>query len=373
MAKAAKTKKDAAPATIKGAVSNALNNKGFDLEGYKKSKNLLNNTTFKPQQWIPLSPAFNNAISLPGLARGGINIIRGHSDTGKTTAMIEAAISEQNAGALPVLIITEMKWKFSHVKEMGFKVEEVPDPETGEVLYKGNFIYIDRDSLSTIEDVAAFIADLLNEQAKGKLPFDLTFFWDSAGSIPCEQSIQSGKNNAMWNAGAMATQFGNFINQKFALSRKPSSKYTNTFVVVNKVRVELPPPGSNPKVQPKLKNKAGDALYWDAELVIEFGNVTNSGTSKITATKNGKEVVFAKRTKITVEKNHVTNATTKAKIIMTTHGFIEDTPKALEKYKKEHRHEWLEILGSEDFDVVEEADVEEDIRDVLNNREPDDE
>jgi hypothetical protein len=51
------------------------------------------------------------------------------------------------------------------------------------------------------------------------------------------ESIEQGKNNPMWNAGAIATQFGNFINQQIVMSRKESSKYTNTLFVVNKVGV----------------------------------------------------------------------------------------------------------------------------------------
>lgn len=335
---------------------------GFNLEAFKKGKNLINNSKFKKQEWIPLSPAFNNAISLPGIPCGQITIIRGHSDTGKTTAMIEAAMSAQALGKLPIFIITEMKWSWDHAIKMGFNVNEEVDKETGEVNYSGDFIYVDRSNLNTIEDVASFIADLFDEQKKGKLPFDLVFMWDSAGSIPSLQSVQSGKSNAMWNAGSMAINFGNFINQMFPLSRKPESQYTNTFIVVNKVRVDYPI--GNPMEKPKLRNKGGDAMYWDACLVVTFGNITNSGTSKIEATKNGNKVVFAKRTKISVDKNHITDATTLSRIIMTAHGFIEDTPKELESYKKEHRNEWLNVLGPGEFDIVEEPDMQEDFKNI---------
>lgn len=344
------------PKNAKAAVSKAIKG-GYDLAAFKKSKNLGTNSTWKKQEWLPLSPAFNDAISLPGLIVGGINLLRGHSDTGKTLAMVEAAKAAQKAGKLPVFIITEMKWKWERAIAMGFDAEMAVDEETGEVTYEGSFIYVDRDNISTIEDVAAFMYDLMDEQEKGKLPYDLVFLWDSIGSIPCEQSVNSGKNNAMWNAGAMATQFGNFINQKFAMSRKVGYPYTNTFVAVNKIRVEYPV--NNPKEQPKMRNKAGDAMYWDADLVITFGNITNSGVSKITATKNGREVVFAKRTKISVDKNHITDATTTARVIMTSHGFIRDDKNELDKYKKEHRNEWLSILGSTDFDVIEEDEIPE--------------
>ena len=33
-------------------------------------------------------------------------------------------------------------------------------------------------------------------------------------------TFEANKNNPMWNAGAMSQQFGNFINQRFPLSRK---------------------------------------------------------------------------------------------------------------------------------------------------------
>jgi RecA/RadA recombinase len=346
---------------LKTAASKAVKKKNsfsFNLDDYKKGRNILHSARFKPQEWLPLSPAFNNSIGLPGVPLGHITIIRGHSDTGKTTAMVEAAIATQQAGKLPVFIITEMKWSWEHAIQMGFQADIVPDLETGEVTYSGNFIYVDRSNLNCIEDIAAFITSLFDDQKKGKLPYDLVFLWDSAGSIPSQQSLDSGKNNAMWNAAAMATQFGNYVNQMFTMTRKPESKFTNTFIVVNKIRVEYPI--GNPNEKPKMRNKAGDAMYWDASLVVTFGNITNSGTSKIEAIKNGLKVTFAKRTKISVDKNHMTDATSTTKIIMTPYGFIEDTPKSIDSYKKARRNEWLNILKSDDFEIIEEADIEED-------------
>ncbi len=337
---------------IKGAVTSALSEKfsAFNLESFKKSKNLTEGIKFKKQEWIPLSEAFQEAIGLPGLPHGHVINLRGHSDTGKTTALIETAISCQKIGKLPVFIITEMKWSWDHAKLMGFDVKENVNKETGEVSYSGNFIYVDRDNLSTIEDVASFILDLLDEQEKGNLPVDLVFLWDSVGSIPSRQSVESNKNNNEWNAGAMSVQFGNFVNQRITRSRKESSQYTNSLITINKVWVEKP---SLPMELPKMKNKGGNTMYLDSSLVVTFGNVTNPGTSKIKAIKNGREVEFAKRTKVSVDKNHITGITALGKVIATPHGFIRDDKKELNDYKKQHSPEWLKILGSEDFDVVE--------------------
>jgi hypothetical protein len=107
--------------------------------------------------------------------------------------------------------------------------------------------------------------------------------------------------------------------------------------------------------QPKMKNKGGDTMFFDSSLVVTFGNITNSGTNKLKATKDGKDVEFAKRTKISVDKNHVTGIQTKGTVTMTVHGFIDDDKKAIDTYKKEHSDEWLKLLGTLDFDLVEDT------------------
>ena len=343
--------------SLTAALSSELKSK-FDLTKFKEKKMLNSNVKFKEQRWIPLSSAFQDVTSVPGIPMGHIVLLRGHSDTGKTTAMIEAAVSAQKMRVLPVFIVTEMKWNWEHAVQMGLHVNEIVDESTGEILnYEGNFIYVDRETLHTIEDVAAFVLDLLDEQKKGNLPYDLLFLWDSIGSVPCELSVKSNKNNNEWNAGAMSTQFGNNVNQKITLSRKESSPYTNTLVCVNKVwtaKAEVP------MGQPKLMNKGGFAMWFDAAFVITFGNVSNAGTSKIKAIKDGKQVEFAKRTKIQIDKNHINGITTKGSIIMTPHGFINDDEKELKTYKDAHSKEWSAILGGLDFDIIEENDIESD-------------
>ena len=337
--------------SVTGAVSSAIKDLS-SLEKFKKGKNLSTSVMFKDQKWIPLSQAFQETLQIPGIPIGHITLLRGHSDTGKTTALLEAAVSAQKMGILPVFIITEMKWDWTHAKEMGFEYEEVADPNTGEVVdYKGFFLYIDREKLESIEDVSAFIADILDEQKRGTLPHNICFFWDSVGSIPCRMSIEKSTNNNEWNAGAMSQQFGNFINQRIVLSRKASQPYTNTLVAVNKVWVAKP---DSPMGQPTLNNKGGNTMYFDSSLIVTFGNIARAGTNKIKATKNGKEVEFAKRTRISCDKNHVTGVTAVNKVIMTVHGFIKDDKKELDEYKKNYSDQWTKVLGSNTFDIVEE-------------------
>ena len=338
-------------ASLSAAVSAEIKSK-FDLSKFKTKKGLDKNVKFKDQEWIPLSPAFQDVTSIPGIPMGHIVMLRGHSDTGKTTALIEAAVSAQNNGILPVFIVTEMKWNWEHAVQMGLDINIERDPDTNEIIdYDGNFIYVDRETINSIEDVAAFILDLMDEQKKGNLPYDLLFLWDSIGSVPCEMSLKSNKNNNEWNAGAMSTQFGNNVNQKIVMSRKESAPYTNTLVAVNKVWTLKP---ESPMGQPKLMNKGGYAMWYDSTFVVTFGNIMSAGTSKIKAIKDGKQVEFAKRTNLQIDKNHVNGVTTRGRIVMTPHGFINDDPNELKKYKDQYAKDWSKVLGGMDFKVIEE-------------------
>lgn len=328
--------------SLTAAVSKELKSK-FDLDKWKDKKLLNASSKFKDQTWVPLSAAFNDLISLPGLPVGNIIILRGHSDTGKTTAMLESAGSAQKLGILPVFIVTEMKFSWQYAQNCGVEIEEVKDENGNVINYKGFFIYKDRETLNSIEDVADFILDLLEEQKTGKLPYDLWIMWDSIGSIPCLKSINSKSNNNQWNANALAEAFGNYVNQQILLSRKESQPYTNTFIVTNKIWVQPP---DVPMAQPRVQNKGGNAMWYDAGLVITFGGISNQGTSKIKAVKDKKTVEFAKLTKIMVDKNHINGITTRGSIIVTDHGFIPHDPKAIEEYKKNYSKDWLSILGT---------------------------
>ena len=319
--------------SLSEAVSSEIKSK-FNLDGFKVKKGLSSKAKFKEQAWIPLSEAYQKVTSVPGIPMGHIVLLRGHSDTGKTTALLE------------------MKWSWEHAKMMGLEVDEVIDKETGDVIdYTGNFLYVDRESLNSIEDVSSFILDLIDEQKRGNLPYDLLFLWDSIGSVPCEMSLKSNKNNNEWNAGAMSTQFGNNVNQRIVLSRKESNPYTNTLVCINKVWTLK---AESPMGQPKLMNKGGFAMWFDSTFVVTFGNISNAGTSKIKAIKDGKQVEFAKRVNLQIDKNHINGVTTRGKIVMTPHGFINDSDKELKSYKDNNSQAWKKILGGTDFQIVEE-------------------
>lgn len=327
--------------------------KNFDLTKFKAKKGFgVENTKYKEQTWIPLSKAWQDVTSLPGIPQGHVTILRGWTDTGKTTTLGEAAVSCQKLGILPVLIITETKFSWEYFKNLGFQYEEVVDKDTGEVVaYDGFFLYADRSTLNTIEDVAAYIIDLLDEQAKGNLPYDLCFLWDSIGSVPCKMSVEAKNINAQWDAASLSNNFAKFINQRVVLSRKAASPWTNTLVCVTKIWVSPP---ESPMGSPRVNSKGGSAMIFDASLIVLYGNITNPGTSKLLAISGGKTYEWGKRTKVSIEKNHIGGLSSKGNIVMTPTGFIPADEKSQLKYRNEHCEEWKEYLGSQDFDMVEE-------------------
>ena len=128
-------------------------------------------------------------------------------------------------------------------------------------------------------------------------------------------------------------------------------------IVVNQPWVDLP---DNPFSQPEIKAKGGEALWLASSLVFLFGNQKKGGINHIDAVKNGRKIVFATRSKISVLKNHVNGlAYRDGKIICVPQGFIDDDKDSLDVYKKEFSGYWNNILGgSDDIRYEESSDIE---------------
>ena len=50
---------------------------------------------YKQQRYFDLGTEFLDAVGLPGPAVGHLNMFLGHSDTGKTTALVKTAVDAQ--------------------------------------------------------------------------------------------------------------------------------------------------------------------------------------------------------------------------------------------------------------------------------------
>jgi hypothetical protein len=321
----------------------AIKKKEFSLDAIKNKYST--KTKYKETEFYEVDEAFHSACGLPGPALGNINMFLGHSNSSKTTALVKAAVSAQKKGHLPVFIITEKKWSWEHAIELGLQAQMVDGEWDGQFLFNDNFDYI--------EQVTDYINELLDEQEKGNIPYSLCFLWDSVGSIPCKMTFD-GKGGKQHNASVLADKIGMGIQARITKSRKEDYPYTNTMVVVNQPWVELP---DNPFGQPTIKAKGGEAMWLASALVFLFGNQKNAGINHITATKNGRTVSYAIRTKISVLKNHINGLGYKdGKIIATPQGYIADDKDALEKYKKEYSQYWNAILSGTGEIILDETE-----------------
>lgn len=301
--------------------------------------------SFKPDRFFDLGDAFLDACGVPGPAMGHMNMFLGHTDTGKTTAAIKAAIDAQKKGILPVFLITEQKWTFEHAHLMGFECEKVVDKQTGEAVWDGFFLF--NNNFEYIEQITDYMNTLLDAQEKGDLDYNLLFIWDSVGSVPCKMTYE-GKGGKQHNASTLADKIGMGLNQRISGSRRAEKKYTNTLIIINQPWVELP---DNPFGQPKIKAKGGESVWLNSTLVFLFGNQKNAGITKISIQKNGRKVKIATRTKVSVMKNHVNGLGYEdGKILVTAHSFLKgkdnsEEKKSIEVYKKDSEEYITERLG----------------------------
>ena len=281
---------------------------------------------YKKQDWIDMSPAFKEVTCLPGIPTGHVIMNYGKSDTGKSTVVLEAAAYAQIQGILPVFIITEKKFSFERAEKMGVDFENA-------LMHNG---------VDTIEEGIEIVDKYLKDQEKGDLPFDLFFIWDSMGATPSQREFDAAQKNDGKNGGMMVTakvlreKINRYIAVKINQTRKENFPYTSTLFIVNQAYTAPP---AMPTAPPSLVPYGGDAIYYAATLLFRQGGIMGR-SSKITAQKNGKKVGFALKSKLVVEKNHITNVTAQGEILCTDHGFLYNDKDSIADYKGKYAEDW---------------------------------
>ena len=317
--------------------------KEFSLDNYKK-KIGLDDFPDKETSWIEISRAMESATGLPGFPMGYVSLVRGFSNTGKSTALCEAIVSAQNTGVLPIIIDTENNLGKDRLSRMGF------DWDGPHILINNDFLLEEfgkkqdpKRKEAAIEDLAACIHYFLDEQDSGELPMDLLFAIDSLGTLDCIRSInaqeKNTENNNMWNAGAFEKTFKYLLNNTIPSSRKSNKPYTNTIIGVQKIWIDSMGQGV-------VKHKGGETFFYGSRLIYHFGGIAAHGTRKVTAVSKGNQIAYGIETKVNVAKNQIDErrggVSKEGEIISTPHGFVHKS--GLEDYKKEHLNYFREML-----------------------------
>jgi len=322
-----------------------LAKKSFSLDNFKKSIGG-EDVPDKPLVWIKCDDALEEITGLPGFAKGYVNLCRGYSNTGKSTALCRGIVNAQKMGLLPIIIDTENNLGTERLELMGFD-------------WDGEYIIIDNEYLlehfgklqdnkrneAAIEDLAKCIYYFLDQQAIGNLPRELFFAIDSIGTLNCIKTInaleKNDSDNNLWNSGAYEKSFMSLLNNTIPNSRKISKEYTNTIVAVQKIWYD-----SMNKV---VKHKGGETFYFGSRLIYNFGGIITHGTSRVTATSKLRDVAYGVEAKVNIAKNHVDGPlggiSMEGKIISTPHGFIN--PSDIDAYKKKNILYFRNLFGSD--------------------------
>lgn len=320
-----------------------------------KEKNGLEKAVEKEIQWLIMPDAFFEATKTH-IPLGFCTRVRGKSNTGKSTIKLEIIKAAIRQGILPVVFELEGNFSWSHAKEMDIEVEEIVNEETGEITYGpgedilyydtaklyelyGNYDHEHGKRLSkpnrdtyVIEDVAMCIRDLLTKQREGELPIDMFFIIDSIGVGDCYRSAVSKSSNPMWFAGALSQSFNVIVNDLIPSSRNVKSPYLNTLFFVQKTWTQNTSMGL-----PRAMSKGGESLDWSVRMSIYLGGIESASVKALTATSGGKDYKYGIKTKIQIEKNHVSDLTYTGEICSTVHGLWD--PNKLDQYKKTYADE----------------------------------
>lgn len=306
--------------------------KKFDLEAFKKSIKVAD-TPLKKDKFVVLDDCLHSVLGMPGVPLGHIVQVFGKSDTGKTSLLFHTAAECQKQNILPVVIITEGKVSWDRAKAMGFD--------------KDGFAIVE-ENLEYLEDVFDFIDKIISNVENGELPHDVCIFWDSVGNTLSREEFKTNKDgtvekkSSMMLASRVISQYMRSISKKINNSRKISyPKYVGLFII-NQAYTKPPTFMGG---QPSLTPYGGDSIWYRSTLVLKTGR-----KNKLGATKNGSKINFGITSKITVDKNHLTNVSFSGEFVITADKIIPNEPTAINNYKKDNKAEWgeLEVLEGEE-------------------------
>ena len=315
----------------------------------------------KEMEWIIMPKAYQDAIKLPGIPMSRTTMVRGWSDTGKSTLKNLAIAAAMKQGILPVIFETEGNFDFTYARDCGMDIEpvygKIIDEETGEekegiVDWKGNYIlftpskiceFCGKMDYSTgkegskqrkvpvIEDLGYIINTLLEKQDEGELPMPLFFVWDSVGSVQSWKSFTSKVGNNMFDANAINTTFKPIF-ARISTTKELGTPYSNTMMVINKIWKDT---ANSVGGAVAIANTGGEAFQFGIRLQIHVGGVAKAGVKKLKATYKGEEYQYGTVTKIAVCKNQLPkpyNITYSGTMCCVHNGIVSEDD--LDKYKK---------------------------------------
>ena len=187
--------------------------------------------------------------------------------------------------------------------------------------------------------------EFLEYQSNGDLEQGILFIWDSVGSIGGLKSYNSKVGNNMFDAGTISAAFQDIMDNAIPSSRKISSPYTNSMILVNKVWLDGT---TNPMAPPSLEMKGGRSIMYRSRLVVLLGGQLKASIKRLSAVSKGLTYNYGILTKIKVLKNQLPapfNVTYEGELICTDVGIIGTSKEEQDDFRKNHVSDILKKLN----------------------------
>lgn len=307
--------------------------KKFDLIEYTQETNNDDTIEYDKEKYIVLPKELQDCFSLEGCPLGHCSLLYGLSDSGKTECLLHVAANAIKCQVLPIIIITENKFKEDRLSAFG--------------LEPGKNCIIKRD-LHYLEDVYDFISQKIHHVKENKLNTNVIILWDSVASTPSKESMEftkDGKIKKKFGPQKNASVIGYYnpiILDLISSTRIKGSKYQVGLFMVTQGYVY---PSLIPGIPPTIVPNGGEKVWFNLSLAMEI----KEGT-RLKVKKEGKEFAFGLTSSIKTVKNHLNGVYSKNKVVFVNADVIPATESAITKYKKENQDSWNVDLsyGNED-------------------------
>jgi len=259
---------------------------------------------------------------MAGVPLGDVSMGYGLSDSGKTEFMLHLAKAASQQGVLPILIITENKFKEARLQSFSLS---------------GKNCIIKRN-LKTLEDVYDYISQIIAKVKNKTLQRDVLILWDSVASTPSKETFEILKDGTIKKKygpqknAAVIGYYNPFIMDLITTTREKDSDYQVGLYMVNQAYVK---PAEMPGGIPTIIPNGGEKIWFNLSLTIEFKE-----GMRLKAKKDGMDYAFGLVSRIKTVKNHVNGIYGENKIVFVDGDIIPNTPTAIDKYKKENRDKW---------------------------------
>lgn len=312
--------------------------KEFDLESFLEEENdKVEKKEYYEQRFVVLHEEFQKALGLPGIPLSDVSMGYGLSDSGKTEFMLHVAMAAVKQDILPVLLITENKFKEERLASFN--------------LTNKNSIL--KRNLKTLEDVYDYICQIIAKVKNGTLKKDVIILWDSVASTPSKETFEVLKDGTIKKKfgpqknAAVIGYYNPFIMDLITTTREKGCDHQVGLYMVNQAYVKPPEFAGG---QATIVPNGGEKIWFNLALSLTFKE-----GQRLKAKKDGMDYAFGLVSRLKVEKNHINGMYGENKIVFVDGDIIPNTPAAIEKYKKENRDKWSQF---ETVDLEETEDVE---------------